>query len=542
MAVQTPDSGISNLLAVGTTFTGSGNLYCQWELFPGSENALCILFPTHTTLLVYFLNRILNRRWVKLHDVPLQLFLEDRFSLTATQIGNPIMLDSFTSSMCNNSWGRSIFAHCFEVKVDEVLKDSITMRISLPEGKCFIKKTIRVEHEWKPTRCKQFKILGHAYDQCPKNAMAIPIIYMNNDGFQTVVNKRKVPIKLNVRFELKAHGNLTKNEAPNVYTSTKDGRSKVSTSLSNIPTSNPYDWLSEKFDLENYTRSGGCPNVLDDMDSKDVRNLDLRSREFGEAQSTEEPESESEANVYGSRWECFQRVISFEEFPSPHTGHALFKMLIKVLTNFNLEDKVMSITLDNASNNTSAMDELKLKYDPPMGAALNLYFNVNGVDFLIESISSDLEFFDDGFASKSKSYFKESLEGFWKENETMFPVLSRMAMDLISVQASSVASEFAFSTSGRVLSIRRTRLTPASLEMCMCLKDHLDAKERKQDKCPLEIPLDFEEDVFDDEAQRNEAIPLSVEEIALDASSECTLSPEGPRYDYMMSSEAEDDY
>ncbi|GJT14745.1 zinc finger BED domain-containing protein RICESLEEPER 2 [Tanacetum coccineum] len=106
-------------------------------------------------------------------------------------------------------------------------------------------------------------------------------------------------------------------------------------------------------------------------------------------------------------------------------------------------------------------------------------------------------------------------------------------MDIISVQASSVASESAFSTSGRVLSIRRTRLTPASLEMCMCLKDHLDAKERKQDKCPLETPLDFEEGVFDDEVQQNEAIPLSDEEIALDASSEGTMSPGGPRYDYM---------
>nr|GEX54773.1 zinc finger BED domain-containing protein RICESLEEPER 2 [Tanacetum cinerariifolium] len=115
-----------------------------------------------------------------------------------------------------------------------------------------------------------------------------------------------------------------------------------------------------------------------------------------------------------------------------------------------------------------------------------------------------------------------------------------MAMDKISVQASSVASEFAFSTSGRVLPIRRTRLTPASLEMCMCLKDHLDAKERKQDTCSLEIPLDFEEDVFDDEVQRNEAIQISNEKIALDASSEGTLSPGGRRYDYMMSSEAED--
>ncbi|GJR37274.1 zinc finger BED domain-containing protein RICESLEEPER 2 [Tanacetum coccineum] len=111
----------------------------------------------------------------------------------------------------------------------------------------------------------------------------------------------------------------------------------------------------------------------------------------------------------------------------------------------------------------------------------------------------------------------------------MFPVLSRIAMDIISVQASSVASESAFSTSGRVLSIRRTRLTPASLKMCMCLKDHLDAKERKQDKCPLETPLNFEEDVFDDEVQQNEAIPLSYKETALDASSEGTMSPGGPR-------------
>nr|GFA04063.1 zinc finger BED domain-containing protein RICESLEEPER 2 [Tanacetum cinerariifolium] len=117
-----------------------------------------------------------------------------------------------------------------------------------------------------------------------------------------------------------------------------------------------------------------------------------------------------------------------------------------------------------------------------------------------------------------KEFATFNVLGFWKEKETMFSVLSRMAMDLISVQASSV--------------------------MCMCLKDHLDAKERKQDKCPLETPLDFEEDVFDDEVQRNEAISLSDEEIALDAnaSSEGTLSPRRSRYDYMMSSEAEDDF
>ncbi|GKE44882.1 zinc finger BED domain-containing protein RICESLEEPER 2 [Tanacetum coccineum] len=63
--------------------------------------------------------------------------------------------------------------------------------------------------------------------------------------------------------------------------------------------------------------------------------------------------------------------------------------------------------------------------------------------------------------------------------ESQFPVLEAMARDLLSVQASTVALEYAFSTSGRVLSIQRTRLTPASLEMCICLKDHLDAVEHE---------------------------------------------------------------
>nr|GFA13675.1 zinc finger BED domain-containing protein RICESLEEPER 2-like [Tanacetum cinerariifolium] len=97
----------------------------------------------------------------------------------------------------------------------------------------------------------------------------------------------------------------------------------------------------------------------------------------------------------------------------------------------------------------------------------------------------------------------------------MFPVLSRMAMDILSVQATSVASEFAFSTSRRVLSIRRTRLTLVSLEMCVCLKDHLDAQEHKQDKSTLKTP----------NVQANEASPLFDEEIALDAdSSEGSMS------------------
>ncbi|GKE84529.1 zinc finger BED domain-containing protein RICESLEEPER 2, partial [Tanacetum coccineum] len=76
--------------------------------------------------------------------------------------------------------------------------------------------------------------------------------------------------------------------------------------------------------------------------------------------------------------------------------------------------------------------------------------------------------------------------------------------------------ESAFSTSGRILSNRRARLTPASLEMCMCLKNHLDANERIQHTSNLENTLDFEEAIYDEEVQAGEAISLSDKEIAQD--------------------------
>nr|GEY97967.1 zinc finger BED domain-containing protein RICESLEEPER 2-like [Tanacetum cinerariifolium] len=67
-----------------------------------------------------------------------------------------------------------------------------------------------------------------------------------------------------------------------------------------------------------------------------------------------------------STWQMMKRVIAFEDFPVPHTGSRLARMLRNTFITFNLEDKVLSITLDNASNNTNAIGKLKLKYDPPM--------------------------------------------------------------------------------------------------------------------------------------------------------------------------------
>ncbi|GJS69050.1 zinc finger BED domain-containing protein RICESLEEPER 2-like protein [Tanacetum coccineum] len=65
-------------------------------------------------------------------------------------------------------------------------------------------------------------------------------------------------------------------------------------------------------------------------------------------------------------WQMMKRVIAFEDFPVPHTGGSLFRMLKSVFADFHLEAKFFSVTLDNASNNTRAVGKLRLRYEPPM--------------------------------------------------------------------------------------------------------------------------------------------------------------------------------
>nr|GEU42828.1 hypothetical protein [Tanacetum cinerariifolium] len=208
----------------------------------------------------------------------------------------------------------------------------------------------------------------------------------------------------------------------------------------------------------------------------------------------------------------------------------------------------MSITLDNARNNTLAIDKQKLKYEPPMEGR---FYHSRCVAHIINLCMQD------GLAVPTINNLKESFKTMLKDvfrsggkNHQRYVRICKQAgkpylsphwdvltrwnstyhMFLSGLKQKSTLMYFhdllASKGSGRVLSIRRTRLTPVFLEMCMCLKDHLDAQKRKQDKSTLETPVNFEEEILDVEVQANEGISLSDEEIAIDAA-----SSEGGDYD-----------
>ena len=84
---------------------------------------------------------------------------------------------------------------------------------------------------------------------------------------------------------------------------------------------------------------------------------------------------------------------------------------------------------------------------------------------------------------------KLDLLNWWKTHQTQFHILSIFARDVLTVPVSSVSSEAAFSTAGRIMDDRRARLRPKLVKILTCVKDW----ERAKLKMPSELSQDHED-------------------------------------------------
>ncbi|CAJ2643835.1 unnamed protein product [Trifolium pratense] len=91
------------------------------------------------------------------------------------------------------------------------------------------------------------------------------------------------------------------------------------------------------------------------------------------------------------------------------------------------------------------------------------------------------------------------LLNWWKVNSTKYPTLGLIARDILAMPISTVASESAFSTGGRVLSCYRSSLTPHTVEALICAQNWLRSS-------PLSV--DIEEHLEDLEKLEEEMAPI----------------------------------
>lgn len=76
----------------------------------------------------------------------------------------------------------------------------------------------------------------------------------------------------------------------------------------------------------------------------------------------------------------------------------------------------------------------------------------------------------------------------WKVNSSKYPVLAEMARDVLAIQVSTVASESAFSTGGRVLDAFRSSLSPAMVQALICCQNWI-----RSSSLPLDMSSVLEE-------------------------------------------------
>nr|GEW60936.1 hypothetical protein [Tanacetum cinerariifolium] len=122
--------------------------------------------------------------WVKLHHVPIVAYSEVGLSLITTPIRRHVMLDSYTSNMCFNSWGQNMYARAMiEVSADEELKKSLVVAIHVRNGKGHTLATVDIEYEWTTPRCSTCLIFDHVDDKCPKRPKVDAPTKDTDDGF-----------------------------------------------------------------------------------------------------------------------------------------------------------------------------------------------------------------------------------------------------------------------------------------------------------------------------------------------------------------------
>ncbi|GKD92720.1 zinc knuckle CX2CX4HX4C containing protein, partial [Tanacetum coccineum] len=193
---------------------------------------------------------------IKLHHVSIVAYSEVGLSLIMTQIGRPIMLDTYTSSMYLKSWGRKEYDRALvEVSAEEELMESMVIAIPKNDGKGHSLATITIEYEWKPPRCDLCKVFDHMDDKCPKKTKAVETMKVDSDGFtEKEVNEAKQTV----------HDKTSKNTT-NV---------RVTNSFSALSTTeaDENDWgTNEKWKEASYS--------INESDSEEVEELIIEDRQ-----------------------------------------------------------------------------------------------------------------------------------------------------------------------------------------------------------------------------------------------------------------------
>ncbi|GKB33568.1 hypothetical protein Tco_0872969, partial [Tanacetum coccineum] len=164
---------------------------------------------------------------------------EDRLSTTATKLCTPFMLDSYTSVMCTESWGRSSYARAMiELRADVELKDNIVVVVPKLIGERFSMCTICIEYECKLLKCSSCKVFGHVLDDCHKKSISDVLKNLTNP--RQAVRRIQVDPKLGFKPIRQVYQHVSKKNGA----SANGKKKQAELTRQEVSNSNPFDALN----------------------------------------------------------------------------------------------------------------------------------------------------------------------------------------------------------------------------------------------------------------------------------------------------------
>jgi hypothetical protein len=189
-------------------------------------------------------------------------------------------------------------------------------------------------------------------------------------------------------------------------------------------------------------------------------------------------------NKFDKYWEVIHDVMSVAIVLDPRYKLKLINYFFPKIYGVDAKDEVMKIR--NLCN--ELFEEYKRKHDHNKGKGKLGTTNSDGGTSSLNKASWELDFEnmiteDDMFErTELDDYLTEKLlpneEGFdilmwWKCNGAKFPILQKIARDVLAIPISSVASESAFSMCANKITKQRSRLKPQTVAALMCTQSWL---------------------------------------------------------------------
>ena len=96
------------------------------------------------------------------------------------------------------------------------------------------------------------------------------------------------------------------------------------------------------------------------------------------------------------------------------------------------------------------------------------YINPGGETSTKNAISAEIE----GYLNSKPVPVNTNVLEFWKQNQYIYPIMSRLARKNLGIPAASSTSERVFSTAGNTYSSRRTNLSISKVKVLMYMKEN----------------------------------------------------------------------